>query len=119
MSNLIRDAILFHRIRQQWLGEGMPVAQDVAQARADTCLACPKHEVLAREAVTAPIANMTRRQMEVKAALKLHVERESELHSCGLCGCYMPLKVWLPIELARENTPDWPTFPANCWMHNA
>lgn len=125
MSKLWRPPLIsyaqakrFYEARQDWLGEGDAATPEVAQARANTCLACPKHVIKPlQELLTASVAGYVRRQLELKTHLKMRVEHEEELHTCGICECWMPLKVWLNIERARGVTPDWQQFPANCWLH--
>lgn len=106
------------RLLKAWLGgPGRPVRQEVAERRAVTCLRCPRHSVEAVEAVSKPAATALKRIMELKAGMGLQVKREKELHSCGICLCWMPTKVWCDLEFAREVTPDWQGFPAWCWLH--
>lgn len=116
----VKDAIRFFKLRHSWLGEGgVPVGLEAAQQRADTCLVCPKHEPRKwQEYVTGPVANVVRGQLEIKTGMKLAVANEDKLHTCGICECYLPLKVWVPLELARQHTPDWQNFPSNCWLHS-
>lgn len=103
---------------RRWLGgPGRPVEQAEADRRAAVCLACPRHEALTMEEVTRPLAQVLRRAMELKADMKLRVEGEERLHTCGVCLCWMPTKVWCSLEFAREVTPDWQQFPDNCWLH--
>lgn len=101
---------------EEWLGEdGLPSPH--AQTRANTCLACPKHEHAAwEELYKGAVAEPIRRHMEMRSHLMLRVEGESELHLCGLCRCVMKLKVHVPLDVARRNTPDWHNFPDNCWL---
>ncbi len=114
----LSDAIRFFRVRTQWLGDGgQPVPQEVAQLRANTCLLCTRHTRPVEELLTKPIASIVKRQIEMKSEMHLHVDGEAELHTCGICHCYMPLKVWVPLPIARDNTPDWPAYPVNCWLH--
>jgi NAD-dependent dihydropyrimidine dehydrogenase PreA subunit len=101
----------------RWLGgPGQPVDQATADRRAAICLNCPKHEVVAIEMATKPAATLLRRVMEVKGEMKLKVAREDELHTCGICLCWLPTKVWCGLDFARAVTPDWQKFPEHCWL---
>lgn len=114
----IRKAIQLYRTFREWIGDGRTVPQSEANERSSTCLDCPKHVIKpVQEIMTSKVAGIVQRQLEMKAAMKLSVDREPELHTCGICECWLPLKVWLPIERAREVTPDWQSFPGNCWLH--
>lgn len=110
----------FNTARRDWLGDGVSATPATAQTRANTCLdACPKHvEKPLQELITGSAAGYVRRQLELKTHLNMRVEGEEKLHTCDMCQCWLPLKVWLSIERAREVTPDWQQFPANCWLHN-
>jgi len=107
----------FYQARRAWLGDGAIASQSMAQRRADTCLACSKHvEKPLQELLTSAVANMVHSQLELKNQLEMRVEGEAKLHTCGMCECWMPLKVWLTLERAREVSPDWLHFPDNCWL---
>lgn len=112
--NIVKQAIYFNRLRRDWLGgEGRPSPH--AQARANTCLQCPKRDVDSsmEEGAKRLIVRTT---LSVKQKLEWHVKGEDELHLCGMCGCLLETKVFVPLELARENTPDWKQFPSTCWL---
>lgn len=114
--NLVRQAQLAFRLRREWFGVGgQPVPKALADARAATCIACPKHDSTNGLEEKAKRA-LASRLFKVREELQLSVAREAELHLCGLCGCYMPMKVLVPLEHARSNTPDWGSFPEGCWL---
>lgn len=58
------------------------------------------------------VANWVRMELELKGKLELRVEGEEKLHVCTLCGCWLPLKVHVPLKIARDNTPDWQSYPS-------
>lgn len=113
----LTDAKRFYDLTSQWLGAGgRPVAQDVAQSRADVCLKCPMHQARPIYEVLAGVAALTvRRQIELKNALMLRVNGEKSLHVCGACNCILRLKVWSPIKFILENT-DTSNLDKNCWI---
>lgn len=114
--NPLRQALTFFRTMSTWLGEGgKPVPQATAQVRANICLLCAHHKP--SSTLTRTVAGVTKRQIALKNNMHLHVDGEADLGQCGLCGCEQVLKVWVPLETARANTPDWERFPQNCWLH--
>ena len=115
----LAQAKRFYHASVTWFGNGEKhVPHVVAQRRSEGCLACPHHvERPLQELLTGIVGGLVKKQLELKAHLELRVEREAELHTCGLCECYLPLKCWCPLDIARANTPDWQTFPSMCWLH--
>lgn len=114
--NLLKQARQLYRTRAAWLGEGGQPAPE-AQDRAYICMQCPHNvERPFEEVFKGTVADMVRRQLELRAKLELHVEGEARLHVCGLCGCLLRLKVHVPLHIARENTPDWQNYPSYCWL---
>ena len=118
--NPFRAALRYARARSAWLGSGgNPVPQPLANARATVCLSCPKNQPHPLyENLAAPIAAMLRRQIELKANMKLAVPDEARLHLCEACWCVMALKVWEPLEHAVPSTPLADLQRANpvCWI---
>lgn len=107
------------RIIGDWVGGGAKtVPQEKAQARADTCMACPMNkpnyvlEVTAGEAL--------RKLLEVRSQLKIHVRDEQRLHTCEACGCPLVPKVHAPIEHVAKgiNFPagELDRFWEHCWI---
>lgn len=114
--NPLKQAQQLYRVRTEWLGEGGQPSPH-AQQRAYTCLQCPHNERRGLEEVLkGAVAGAVARQMDLKAKLVGPLEGEDRLHVCTLCSCYLPLKVYVPLEVARENTPDWAGFPDFCWL---
>lgn len=117
----VKDAIRFHSLVSQWLGEGgKPVPQSHAQNRANICLQCPKNEPrgMLEEMLAASVALTVKRQIGLKNDMKLRVDGEKKLHVCAVCNCINRLKVWTPIEFILQNT-DAATlnaFPDFCWV---
>lgn len=99
-----------------WLGDGGHVVDQVAaQERASTCLTCAKNVPVG--IVKDSIAAVTRKTLEIKNKLGLHVLGEKSLGQCEDCGCVLRLLIWEPqsrIEpfIDEETRAKLPTF---CW----
>lgn len=110
------------KILTDWLGSGgTPVPDDKAQARANVCIGCKEFN---REGhffakLTGAIARAILEQRREKNRLGRKVVGEEELHTCTVCDCHLPLKVWVPLETILDRThPDiQKEFPAYCWIH--
>lgn len=79
----------------------------VAEARAEICRKCPLNRKVAGCSVCRAVL-----------ATLVHPPKEiTGIHGCEACGCYMPLKVWIPREQlgGPEEFPYW----EHCWMHQA
>jgi ADP-heptose:LPS heptosyltransferase len=93
----------------RWMGGGGdPVEPAVAATRAQACLKCPHNQP--GNAVEAKIAAEILEQTSLRKKLNLVVPGEPGLKSCNLCGCHLPLKVWVPNIAALEGRPPW------CWQ---
>ena len=115
MANLIQQAKRFHAAYVSWLGEGGKPSPSADQ-RAAICLKCPHNKPDNWEVVVGGVASLARLQLELKSKMGLQAWGEERLHTCELCGCYLRLKVHVPLEIARTNTPDWHQFPDFCWI---
>lgn len=114
--NPLRSALNYYRARSAWLGDGgQPVSTAQAISRSATCLRCPRHDTsspiwegLAR-AATAEL------RLQIEMASNMSLQLPNPPHLCGVCGCHLPTKVWMPLPHARSTTPI-AELPANCWM---
>ena len=102
------------RILTEWIGSGGdPVSREVASARADTCATCPHNQPGA--VLESGLAEAIREQDGLRRGHKLTLANEGNLRSCNICGCYLKLKVWVPMRhLAPRTKMD--DFPATCWL---
>lgn len=102
------------RILTEWIGSGGdPVPKDVAYARAETCIACPHNQPGA--AFEAGVAEAIREQDALRRGHRLTLSNEGKLKSCNRCGCYLKLKVWIPMQQLAPRT-KMSEFPPNCWL---
>jgi hypothetical protein len=107
----------FFAMRSSWLGAGgQPVADDLAQHRADVCIKCPMNQwTLLGTVLNRPVATLVKQQIALKHAQKLKVENQDKLYACQACQCVLDLKVWVPIEFIKETTPTTELHP-DCWI---
>lgn len=107
------------RILADWLGEGgHPVSFERAENRARTCTSgdggrrCPNNKAMTRR-IENSIAQEILKREEIRHTVELRTSQDSNLHNCDACGCYLKLKVWVPIK----HIPDeGDKFPAFCWQ---
>lgn len=96
-----------------WLGDGgTPVGASLALVRAETCASCPHN----RDAKTVErtIGKLIRDSEKVRLSIGASLPGESALKTCEVCGCYLPLKIWVPLKhLSQTQTV---VMPANCWV---
>jgi hypothetical protein len=115
--NPLQQAKQFYKVRRDWLGAGGQPSPH-AQARADICLECP-HNDASRPLEEAGKHLVARHLLTLKGSLGWHVRDEDRLHLCDRCDCLLAVKVFVPLDVARANTPDWgQLMPPHCWMHN-
>lgn len=108
------------QIISDWLGDGgVPVSQELANGRGAVCLKCPLNQDGHNVAkLTDKIAEAILDQRRKKLEMNLRVEGEADLHTCEVCLCHLPLKVWVPIKTIAERTHPklMEKFPEYCWM---
>lgn len=113
----IRRAAQGTAVILDWLQSGgAPVAQELANQRGETCVACPKN-VEGSWYTVAP-AELIRATLSQRSDLKLATPSDDKLKSCAVCKCLMRLKVWTPLEFIVNHTKTevLGEFPANCWI---
>ena len=101
-----------------WLTSGgAPVAQELAEKRAATCVACPKN--VPGDWYTVKPAEIIKATLEARKDLKLETSQGEKLKSCDVCKCLMPLKVFTPLAFILSHTkPEvMNEFPSNCWIY--
>lgn len=97
----------------EWLGKGaVPVSFELANQRADTCSGCPNNKPGTKR-IEDSVAEAIRRQDIIRNSASLRTNRDAQLFNCEACGCYLKLKVWVPLSVI----PDEPgKFPSTCWI---
>lgn len=116
MSRLTTGAAIL----SEWWGEGgQPVPQALAQARADVCLKCQfnsRHTLW--DEMERPVAKLIRQLLKLKSGMQMKTEGDSELGTCRICFCALPLKVFAPIKFIDEHTEPGALaeLPRWCWQ---
>lgn len=92
------------------------VDQTEADRRAAICAVCPRNVLFAK-----PCSGMCEELKSMAASTigDKHVARESELEQCDICGCWLRVAVWFPLEIQCQGTTqtmreDFAETP-NCW----
>lgn len=83
-----------------WLGDGLkPVAQELAEQRAECCSKCPKNgDPNFIERLSAIGAEEIRTMMAIRNDLALKTSHDAKLHTCTVCSCHLSLKVFCPLD---------------------
>lgn len=100
-----------------WLGSDAKVVHpETAQARANICLQCPKHD--SKSSVTGAMAGVFKRLLEYKSKLGLRVSGEKQLGLCGVCSCACRLKIWQTHDrvCSQSTETELKSYPSNCWI---
>lgn len=117
---MIKQAKQWFATHKHWFGEGTPpVHISLANRRADVCIdRCDKHTTSVLEPLMETANEMARRVFAYKQHLKLYVDRESELHVCGVCDCALKTLVWTPIDsiVAGKGHDELAKLPPHCWQ---
>ena len=104
-----------------WLGdEERPMRQHTADVRAAICLDCNKHRPGKwwEQMVKDPIAEVIRKQLQIKHQMKLETTFDDVLGMCRVCGCCIRTKVWVPPKHLKNHTPldRLKQYPPWCWV---
>lgn len=101
------------QILVDWVGDGLtPVSKSLAQDRADVCTGrlnskpCPHNTHQGIANLTGPIADFIKKQLQKKSELRLSVEGEEKLETCGICICQNNLKIWTPLDVILDRTSE-------------
>lgn len=113
-------------VLDDWLGAGgMPVPLHQAELRSAACLYGTKMGAPCQFNVAPkwwerffkdPVAIAIRGHLEVKNNIGLRLSKEDDLHICGVCGCCLPLKLFVPIEHIKAHHKPEHQYPPHCWV---
>lgn len=106
-------------ILKDWLGEGgHPVCPALARQRAFICISCPKNQPSRWwDKAKDKIAGTIKEYLAVKRVLNLNSPLDSQIGTCEVCGCNLPLAIWVPIKHVKAQTPpaEMEKFESFCW----
>lgn len=88
-----------------WLDSNEPpVALDLAENRAATCVACPKNEKAAlTDWFTVPASKAIERQLVKLHSRNIATSQDASLFTCSACLCPLQLKVHTPLNFIQPN----------------
>jgi len=95
------------------LGSEGLVDSEIAERRASVCAACPLNTSVSGCWRCKGLAEWLFRL--IGARTTAHASR---LNQCGVCGCAIKAKIWLPQSVARK-VSDGYTFPSWCWLNES
>jgi hypothetical protein len=95
------------------LGSEGLVVQEEAERRASICAACPLNTTVSGCWRCKGLAEWLFRL--IGARTTAHASR---LNQCGVCGCAIKAKIWLPQSVARKVSEGY-TFPSWCWLNES
>lgn len=100
-----------------WLGSGgQCVNIPQAQNRTDICIQCPHN--IDGGMIPTVVASAIKRQVELKNSIGLRTNGIKKLKTCDLCTCYLPLKIFVPLDnLGVDEKEATEQFPSFCWMN--
>lgn len=99
----------------RWLGEGGEVVDsDVAQKRTDICLKCPMN--VPGSSLVESVAKAIKAQVELRNALGLRTRGIKSLRTCAACECYLPLKIFVPLNRILPDEDEKRKLHPDCWL---
>lgn len=121
MISVYKTVQSFAQFLNNWLLKGGKlVDQATANARAEICVQChncvPSSEVRKSCCGGGAAANTA-----IAVARKLIIQNKTtpsdkKLLTCGLCGCDLKIKVWIPINALGIEKQDANAYPTHCWL---
>lgn len=120
----LKEAAQGTAIGLDWLGSGgVPVSQELADKRAETCVSCKEHgpgewyvqgpAELVKQAIEAW------RKFTGKSDFEFKTAQGDKLQSCGACHCLLTLKCFVPLDhIVLKTKPEiMARFPKDhCWI---
>lgn len=122
----IKNDINAIELLKDWLGDKiLHVEQSQADHRSLACIrgedtfGCPHNRPAKNweKYTKVAVAEVVRGQLELKHRMKMATPFDDHLGICDICGCWLSLAVWTPIDRIREHTTpkQHAKFPEHCW----
>lgn len=90
------------------------VSREEAERRAAICMQCP----LVGHASGCSACNAAFKSVS-KLLTGFPLQMEPYKEFCGACGCYLPLKAWIPNETLDRAETEKPPYHERCWRLEA
>jgi hypothetical protein len=110
----VADVKAFVKSVEGTITSGGVVSQEVAEERTNICMRCPYNTALPGCEGCSGVANIVFRVIGARKTNNM-----GHLKQCGVCGCSLKAKVWVPQETIKEtaqiqnNANDFPDW---CWV---
>jgi hypothetical protein len=110
----IADVKAFVKSVEGTITSGGVVSQDIAEERTNICMRCPYNTSLPGCEGCSGVANIVFRVIGARKTKNM-----GYLKQCGVCGCSLKAKVWVPQETIKQtaqiqnNANDFPDW---CWV---
>lgn len=101
----LQDLRRFMSAISNWNGQLVP--REEAERRAKICVGCPKNQSVRGCWGCAGLLKQVVGFLQGQKGTTV----DSALESCGVCGCVLRAKVWMPL-----NTEDGLEYPSHCWQ---
>lgn len=89
---------------------------ELASKRSTVCASCPLNQKGAL--LVESVAKAIKRRMEVKLCRELHVDGIEAIHTCSGCSCYLPVKIWFPLQQIYPRESEKKNYDSRCWILN-
>jgi hypothetical protein len=116
----LRNVAVGGSVLLDWLMDGAEaVPAALANARAQTCAACPLNEKGDWTSIfTEPVSAAIRSALQRRKQMNLSTPDDANLGVCAACSCPLALKVHLPLARILAKLQDGPkaALAPNCWI---
>ena len=109
------DVLAFIESVKGTILSGGVVEKSLAEDRAQACLQCPYNLSLAGCEGCNGVSNVIFSMLGATRRVKII----TQLKSCGICGCSLKAKIWVPKDVLEKTSHIQNTkgeFPAWCWV---
>lgn len=109
-SFTMEDVKRFIQAAASALGSRGLVAEEKAEARAAICSTCPLNTSVSGCWTCKGLAEWLFKLIGARSTV-----HDSRLNQCGVCGCSLKAKIWLPQDVAQKVSEGY-KFPSWCWL---